>query len=228
MQDTKITIKNLKKSFTVQNNITQVLNDISFTFHKNKSYAITGVSGTGKSTLLHILSCLEPPTEGGVFLSDKNIFNFSEEEKNRFLNKTIGLVFQEPHLIYELTVLENVMIKGLICNDNYEACKKKAMNLLEKTGLTEKMFSNPATLSGGQKQRVAVARALYSSPDFLLADEPTGNLDQETGKSVVDFLIDCKNEWGMGIIITTHNHDVASVMEEVLKLENGKFIQMQK
>jgi len=219
-----IIIKGIRKRFMQGGKELFVLRGVNAEFEKGKSYAITGVSGTGKSTLLHILAGLDQPTEGYVYFDKKNISRFSTTEEDAFLNKSIGLVFQSPYLISELSVLENCMVPGLIGQKSDAACKEKALTILEKVGLQGKEHASPDSLSGGEQQRVAIARAIFNNPEFLLADEPTGNLDIETGQKIVDLLLQCKEKWGMGIIISSHDSYVAHKMEHVLRLENGVLI----
>src|SRR5262249_16379625 len=135
--------------------------------------------------------------------------------------KSIGLVFQYPYLIKELTVLENVMLKGLIAGKNNTECSQEAHILLEEVGLADKTYSYPGQLSGGQQQRLALARALMNRPHFLLADEPTGNLDMQTGKTIIDLIKKAQTQWSMGIIISSHDASVAQEMEKIFELKDG-------
>ena len=222
MKSSQIILKNIAKTFKADNNSISVLKGITMTFESGKSYAITGVSGSGKSTLMHVICGIERPCSGNVFLDTKNIFLFLAKEKAEFLNKKIGLVFQEPYLINELTVVENVMTKGLIVEKSYKDCKKRALELLEKVGLLKKANDYPNMLSGGQRQRVSIARALFFDPIFLLADEPTGNLDKQTGKEIINFITEYQQDKGVGLIVTSHDAAVASSMERVLELKDGQ------
>ena len=217
----KIEAYNIYKEFYVQNQQENVLNGISATFEQGKTYAITGVSGTGKSTFLHILAGMEEPTCGHFLFNDKNIFQLDNKERNLFLNKKIGLLFQQPYLIKELSVLENVMVPGLIAQKPFEDCKKRAEQLLQQVGIEHKKDQLPMTLSGGQQQRVALARALFNEPTFLLADEPTGNLDIQTGKKMIELLLSLVEQNNMGLIVSSHDEYVAEQMQQVFVLRDG-------
>ncbi len=214
-------IQGIKKTFSSMHGDFQVLRGVDYSFESGATYAISGASGTGKSTLLHILAGLVRPSEGTVFINEQNIALFDEAQREKFLNKRIGLLFQMPYLIKELTVLENVMTKGLIAGQQIDACKQEALSLLNQMGLIDKIEEKPPVLSGGQQQRVALARALFGKPSFLLADEPTGNLDPKTGKTIVDLLVKSQKEWGMGIIVSTHDAYVAQRMEHQFELVGG-------
>lgn len=214
----------LTKRFALRRGSLDVLRGISYTFNSGHTYAITGASGAGKSTLLHILAGLTEPTEGTLYLNEQNMALFSQPQRDHFLNHTVGLLFQMPYLIKELTVLENVMSKGLIAGLDAQACKQEALALLEQVGLSDKVHEHPPVLSGGQQQRVALARALFGKPAFLLADEPTGNLDSKSGQAVIDLILACKDAWGMGIIVSTHDPAVAERMEVQLEMRDGLLV----
>ncbi len=200
-----------------------VLRDVTYAFEQGKSYAIVGVSGTGKSTLIHVLAGIERPSAGHVLLNKTDLYVLRNYQQ-QFLRNTIGLVFQEPCLLNELTVLENVMLKGLIDGMNKHEAQTHAMSLLLCIGLQDKAYVMPAVLSGGQQQRVAILRAIFNKPLFLLADEPTGNLDEQTGHVITELLHTCKQEWGMGLIVSTHDMYVAQSMEHILQLKDGHLI----
>ena len=222
MQASMLRAERIYKTFTQGSEKITVLDDISCNFISGNTYAITGISGSGKSTLMHIIAGLDSPTQGQMFFNDISIQTVAPSTLTQFLNKSIGLVFQSPHLIRELSVVENIILPGLIAGKNRHDCLTKASILLQKINLTEKKNSKPGELSGGQQQRVAIARALFNTPDFLIADEPTGNLDIATGKTIIELLHSCHQEWGMGIIISSHDNHITDSMNEVFTLHKGK------
>lgn len=221
MHKAKIILHNVTKTFTQADSRITVIHNLDATFVQGSTYAITGASGTGKSTLMHIIAGLDKPDAGMVQFNAQDVYALKPQEQTSFFSRSLGMVFQQPYLIKELSVLENVMLKGLVLQQDYATCKQKALDLLEKFGLAGKATSNPSSLSGGQQQRVAILRALFTQPAFLLADEPTGNLDVHTGKGVVDFLLACQQEWGMGIIVSSHDAYVADRMQTVLRVTDG-------
>lgn len=200
----------------------RVLDGINVTFNAGSTVAIMGASGTGKSTLLHLLAGITKPTSGALFYDEQNYALWNAHDWQHFYTHSIGLLFQQPYLIQELTVLENVMVKGMVAGGSSAELTEHAHHLLAIAGLADKANQLPGQLSGGQQQRVALMRALCVQPDFLLADEPTGNLDPETGERMLDVLLDCQQRWSMGIIVSTHDSYVAKRMDRVLMLEHGQ------
>ena len=221
-----IQIDHLSKSFTQGAQITHVLDTMSYVFDAERTVALTGVSGTGKSTLLHILAGLDTPSSGKVLFNGADISKLDARLRQQFLQNQIGFLFQSPHLIAELSVTENIMIKGLLAQESYKRAQQKAFELLESVGLTAQAHASPATLSGGEQQRVALARALYNQPAFILADEPTAHLDLATKNLIIQLLLSYSRRWRRGLIIATHDETVAQHMDVVLKLENGKLIEL--
>lgn len=215
----------LVKQFVQGTTQLTVLRGISVSLEQGKTYAITGVSGAGKSTLLQLLAGLDVPSSGKVFYNGTDLQQLSKSGWAHFLNSAIGLVFQTPYTIRELNVIENVMLYGLIAGMPYEECAVRAQELLVTIGLQNKADARPSSLSGGQQQRIAILRALFNKPSFLLADEPTGNLDEETGRTITAFLLECQQQWKMGLIVSTHAMYVASNMETVLRLHNGQLVE---
>lgn len=208
---------NLTKQFIQNSTALNILENINVSFEQNKSYAISGASGSGKSTFLHLLSGVDTPTNGTVYFNQKDINQFNQKEKEEFLNKNIGLVFQEPYLIKELTILENIMIKGWQHGNN----SNKAMLLLQKLGLQDKANFLPSMLSVGQQQRVAILRAIFNEPKFLLADEPTANLDQKSALDIINLLKQIKDKLHIGIVVVTHDKYFVESCENKLSLNNG-------
>ena len=218
---TTLSAYNVKKTYIQGNNTIQVLQGVTASFEQGVSYAITGPSGSGKSTLMHLLGGLDAPTQGTISFNSVDINSLVQSQKKAFLAHSLGLVFQLPYLISEFSVLENVMLKGMIAGESVQNLKEQAYLLLDQVKLADKADSNPLSLSGGEQQRVALARALFNKPAFLLADEPTGNLDVATGKVIVELLLSCQAQWGMGIIVSSHDAYVCERMAHVLHLENG-------
>lgn len=228
MKNATLKIESLQKTFQDGEIFVPILKGISFEFHQSQTYAITGLSGSGKSTLLYLLTGLDHPTKGTVLWNDQNINALNETEFSFLLNSLFGIVFQSSFLLKELSVLENVMIKGLMNDLPYEECEEKAFNLLRSINLSNMAYKHPAQLSGGQQQRVAVIRALFNEPTFLLADEPTGNLDNKSSRDLIHFLLDCHSQWKMGMIISTHDPYLATQLSHMLVIENGYFLQTKK
>lgn len=221
MQKAIIAVDNLHKTFANGANKLEVLRGITVSFLQGSSYAITGVSGSGKSTFIHLIAGLDTPTSGTVSFNGQNLATASQQFKDNFLRQSIGLVFQMPYLIAELSVLENVMIRGLLAGDSMAQCKKRAQELLDAVGIADKAACRPLSLSGGQQQRVALARAMFCRPAFLIADEPTGNLDEHTGRGIVELLLSCQREWQMGIIVSSHDDYVTQAMSNVYQIKDG-------
>lgn len=217
MDKLTISLQNVSKQFKENN----VLSNINYLFEQNLTYAITGHSGSGKSTLLHIIAGLETPSQGAVLYNNHDICQFSKKEKEDFFINKLGLIFQLPYLIDELTVIENVMSKGFIAGLPYQECHLEALRLLKELGIEEKASAAPRSLSGGQQQRVSLARALLLRPQILLADEPTGNLDEETGAMIIDVLLEYNYRYGMGIIVSSHDEYVTDKMSTILRLKDG-------
>lgn len=215
-----ISINNLFKSFSVDSHSTIIFNDLSFSFDQNKSYALIGPSGTGKSTLINMIAGIEQPCSGTITLNDKIISSASINSTTHNLSKNISLVFQQSLLIQELTVLENIMLKKMIHGSVEQYDIDRAYQLLENIGLQEKADITPNRLSGGQQQKIAILRAIFDVPNFLLADEPTGNLDQASGKQIIHLLLEYQKEYNMGLIISTHDMSIAEQCDEIIKVEN--------
>lgn len=225
MTVSKLIAKDLVKDFVQGGKSLEVLKGVNAEFVKGQTSAIVGVSGSGKSTLMHLLGGLDVPTSGTVFFNDHDLYKMRAAKKDAFLNKELGFVFQFHYLIKELSVIENIILPGLIKGDSKKECEKKAEQLLEKTGLQEKIHNYPTQLSGGELQRVSILRAIFNKPAFLLADEPTGDLDAQNAEMVVDLLLQAQKEWNMGVVICSHDKAVYSKMEKIFRLHNGILVQ---
>lgn len=199
-----------------------VLRGISLEVAAGQNLAIVGPSGSGKSTLLHIIGTLDEPTSGSVTLNGQNPFGLSEPELAHFRNRHIGFVFQEHHLLPQLSVLENVLVPAIAEGKATEQDRQRAEDLIQRVGLAERAEHRPAELSGGERQRVAVARALLHSPDLLLADEPTGNLDRANAISIGKLLLDLQAQEQTMLMVVTHSAELARLMQQQLELDNGK------
>lgn len=214
-----IELVHLSKLFITNSISQEVLHNISVRFDQSSKYAITGISGSGKSTLLYILSGLDHPSHGHVLFEGVDIYTLTKEIRQRFLQKEVGLVFQKPYLMKELSVLENCMLKGYAKQAHHEVTN--ALELLKALNLKDKIHAPVATLSGGQQQRVALARALYLKPRFLIADEPTAHLDQKTKEAMIDIMINYCQTFNIGIIMSTHDNEVANKMDVVYHITAG-------
>ena len=198
-----------------------ILRGVDFTLNWGEAVAIVGASGSGKSTLLHLLGALDRPSEGSVQVGGTDVATLSDEEAAKLRNMRIGFVFQFHHLLRDFNALENVMVPALIRGDSTEAAKSRAAELLGQVGLGARLAHKPRELSGGEQQRVAVARALVNEPYILLADEPTGDLDTATSRDVQDLLFEMKERHGVALVVVTHNRELASKAERVLRLREG-------
>lgn len=202
----------------------KVLDDISFTLNEGEQVAILGSSGSGKSTLLHLLGALDKPNSGSVIFQGQDIYEYSEAQQARFRNECLGFVYQQHHLLPEFDALENTAMPLLIAGKAHKQAMQQAKLILEKVGLAERILHKPAALSGGERQRVAIARALVTHPKMVLADEPTGNLDDQTGESVYQLLLDLKQEFATSFVVVTHDTQLAARLDRTLHLSNGKLV----
>jgi putative ABC transport system ATP-binding protein len=216
-----IEIRSVNKIYNTSSVAVEALKEISFTVHKGEFTAIVGPSGSGKTTLLNIIGGLDSVSSGSVLLNGRDITAMSEGALIDFRLHHIGFVFQAYNLIPVLTALENVEFVLFLQNVEKKERRQRAADLLSRVGLTDRMESKPSELSGGQQQRVAVARALASRPDFILADEPTANLDSHTAESLLDLMQDLNREYGMTFIFSTHDSKVIKRARRVITLEDG-------
>ncbi|MGB0990548.1 MAG: ABC transporter ATP-binding protein [Halarcobacter sp.] len=212
-------IKALKKSYTQGAQEVKIYDNLNFHVKKAQRVAIMGKSGSGKSTLLSLISGIIKPNDGDILLDNVSYKNMKEEDINDFRATNIGFVFQNFHLVSYLNALENVMLPAKVCG--IKNAKEKAIELLESVGLGHRVDHLPSQLSGGEKQRVAIARALIHNPKVILADEPSGNLDEETGIAVMDKLFELIKKNNTTLILVTHSKDVAKRCEETYALISG-------
>jgi lipoprotein-releasing system ATP-binding protein len=199
-----------------------ILSDVSFTVEPGEALAIVGSSGSGKSTLLHVLGTLDRATSGKVWFEGQDLSSLSEAQAAHFRNRELGFVFQFHHLLPEFTTVENVAMQAIIAGTPRAKALKLAEESLERVGLAHRRDHHVTTLSGGERQRAAIARATLLCPKVLLADEPTGNLDEKTGSLVVDVLRGLNRDLGMTLIIVTHNRELAASLDRSLELRSGE------
>ena len=205
-----------------------ILQDISFSIAAGESVSIVGASGSGKSTLLGLLAGLDLPSSGSVHLMQKDLGKLDEDGRARLRGQYVGFVFQSFQLVPHLNALENVMLPLEIRGDPLAKSRIAASGCLAKVGLSERLSHYPKTLSGGEQQRVALARAFVSEPNILFADEPTGNLDEETGEKVIQLLFQLNKEAGTTLVIITHDLDLANRTQQILRLKGGKIFSNEK
>ena len=201
-------ISKIYKSFEHIHHTVSVLQDVSFEAVQCQSLVMTGPSGSGKSTLLHLIGALDKPSSGEIEINGISLLNLSALELAKFRNQTIGFVFQDHHLLPQYSVLENVLIPTMAFKNMSPNSQKRAIDLLEKIGLSDRISHRPAELSGGERQRVAIARALINQPSIILCDEPTGNLDHATANTVTSLLFDLHQTEQNNLVVVTHNRDL--------------------
>jgi lipoprotein-releasing system ATP-binding protein len=217
-----ITVSGLNKFYTAAGKNLHILRDLDLTVEKGEMVAIMGASGVGKSTLLHVLGGLDAIDSGQVRVGDYEIATMDDEARVAFRNRHIGFVFQFHHLLPEFTAIENAMMPLRISRVAVAEARPKAEALLQRVGLGDRLDHRPGMLSGGEQQRVAVSRALVMQPSLLLADEPTGDLDEATADALHQLLRDMHAEFGLTAIIATHNPRLAASCDRVLRLEGGR------
>lgn len=219
-------LENVEKKYSGSVEELHIINNLSFSVEEGEFISILGRSGSGKSTLLNIMGLLDRVDGGKIFIGGQEVDKLSEEERDKIKNQMIGFVFQFHYLLLEFTALENVMLPALLNNfDKKLEIEKRAKELLEKVGLGERENHKPSQLSGGEKQRVAIARALINSPKILLADEPTGNLDEETSEMIFKILKDINKNEKQTIIVVTHSKDLAEISDKQLYLKKGVLVE---
>jgi lipoprotein-releasing system ATP-binding protein len=215
----------LGRSFTDGNISIEVLREVSLSIVPGERVAIVGASGSGKSTLLHLLGGLDRPTRGQVLVTGQDLAQLSDAGRGRLRNRTLGFVYQFHHLLPEFTALENVALPLLIAGAKTAKAQEKATALLDRVGLGARLNHKPGELSGGERQRAAVARALVTDPDCVLADEPTGNLDRKNAEQVFKLMLTLNNDLNTALVVVTHDSHLAVQMDRVLTLVDGHLVQ---
>lgn len=216
----QISLKNVSKSF--EDLDVPVLNNLSFEINASERVAILGSSGSGKSTLLHIIAGLDDPSKGNVFFNNDLITKLSDNNKSILRNKHIGFVYQSHHLLKDFSAIENVMMPLIIRRNDSLKDFNQAKKILKKLGLGNRLNHFPHQLSGGERQRVAIARAIVTSPDIILADEPTGNLDHKNANIVFESFLELTEEFKTAIVLVTHDQSLARKMNKIYHLSSGK------
>jgi lipoprotein-releasing system ATP-binding protein len=223
-----LTVQGLKKTYRKHAVEVKVLQGLDLEVRRGEFLAVVGASGSGKSTLLHLMGTLDQPDEGAVHLDGQRIDNLAQRSRDALRNRTFGFIFQFYHLLPELTALENVLVPAMIEHSGLSwlgarrGLRKRAAELLHRFGLGHRLKHRPRELSGGEMQRTAIARALICSPRILLADEPTGNLDAETGGEIGRILRDLNRRDGLTVVMVTHNMELAAGCDRIVKLVGGR------
>jgi len=211
----------LTREFVEGGKTLQVLRDAELEIRAGERIAIVGESGAGKTTLLQLLGGLDLPTRGTVHVQGKNIADMNETERGLLRNQALGFVYQFHHLLPEFSALENVAMPLLLRKDSVQSIREQATTILQRVGLGERLNHRPGEMSGGERQRAAVARALITRPSVVLADEPTGNLDHNTGERVFELMLELNREYHSSLVVVTHDRQLAGRMDRVLRLTDG-------
>jgi ABC-type lipoprotein export system ATPase subunit len=217
-----IKAKGINKHFGFGKNTLNVLSDVSFEIEQGENVSIVGPSGAGKSTLLNLIGCLDYFQSGSLYIGGKNISSLSISEISKFRNRNLGFIFQANNLLPEFSALENVMIPLLVRRTSPKKAKNKALELIEKFGLLDRIHHKPSELSGGECQRITVARALAGDPSIILADEPTGALDRKNSDNLMEFLFSLAKEKNCTLITVTHDQSIAAKTGRIITLIDGK------
>lgn len=222
MNEALLSARNVEKSYAMGKRELHVLRRVSLDVGRGEFLALRGASGAGKSTLLHLFGGLDTPNAGEIWFAGRNLAEASEKELVRLRNTKVGFIFQAYHLLPELTAVENVCVPARLARIPAGVAEKRALDLLKRVGLGERVEHKPYELSGGEQQRVAIARALMNEPELILADEPTGNLDSHTGVEIVDLLVSLRAEKNTTLIIATHDASVAARAPKTIQLVDGQ------
>lgn len=218
-----ISSSNIIKTYFKGKNSLTVLKGITIEIYSGEIVGIVGESGSGKSTFLNLIGGLDIPTEGSIIINGINIVGLDDSSISQFRNTELGFIFQFHYLLPDFTALENVMLPNLALKFDTKAAEKKAKKLLEDVGLKNRIDHKPAELSGGEQQRVAIARALINNPKIILADEPTGNLDEDNSETMRKTLWNLRDKYNLTVVLVTHNQQIATKTDRMLKLIHGKF-----
>lgn len=227
-RDVVLEAKQLHKTYRKNSLVVPVLKGCDFQAARGEITAILGQSGSGKSTLLHLLGTLDAPDEGEIYFENERIDTMHRRKRDRFRNNQLGMIFQFYHLLPEISAFENVLMPAMISHGywnylrNRSTLRRRATELLERVGLSHRMHHKPRELSGGEMQRAAIARALISDPELLLADEPTGNLDRETGETILQLLRELNEESGLTIVMVTHDEQISQQCDATIRLADGR------
>lgn len=224
----KIETKNLNKIYNTNNVEYHILKDINIDIQENEFVSIIGPSGAGKSTLLYMIGTLDIPSSGEILYfnqkSTLNLEKLKQKDLNNFRNKNLGFIFQFHHLLPEFSVFENIMMPVYLGNENLKEAEQRAISLMEYAGIIELKDKMPSQISGGEQQRVAIIRALINKPDLILADEPTGNLDSENSKIILNMLKKIQKDFNVTIIVATHSEYIANASDRIIKIADGRVV----
>ena len=217
-----LSVENVSKHFPTPTEPLEVLRDVTLNLARGQNMAVLGPSGSGKSTLLHLLGTLDRPSGGEILLDGENPFSLSEAKLAHFRNRNIGFIFQDHHLLPQLNVIENILIPAVADGKPGLATVNRARELLDRVGLSDRINHRPAELSGGERERIAVARALVRKPILVLADEPTGNLDQRNARAIGSLLLEVQRDEQNMLVVVTHSLELARTMDQVYELNDGR------
>lgn len=222
MPNTVVRVENLSKAYEQGGKVRKVLDDVTLDIYEGEFFVLLGKSGSGKSTLLNLVSVIDTPDSGKILVNGIDLTNLNEREQTLFRRDNIGIVFQFFNLIPTLTVLENITLPQELAGKDRKTAEAKGRELLAQVGLENRADSFPDKLSGGEQQRIAIARALAHEPAIVLADEPTGNLDEDTGRRVMQLLLDLTRRAGKTLIIATHSPEIVPLADRVARIQEGK------